>query len=165
MQSIYFEIPDVSHELAYTVQGCDVIRVEVSAFPAASIAGSGYVSGFCVHGQIAMVPACWVGCTLSPKPGALLKSQRFAVQLLDARPGVSRMAACEENANWLTLYREAVQENDREKLRVRVAQAQYAMWRRTLELWYAGAPDTTERRQIDAASHHLRFLSMAGVSK
>ena len=75
------------------------------------------------------------------------------------------MAACEENPNWLTLYREAVQEQDREKLRARVAQAQYAMRRRTLELWYDGASDITERRQIDAASHHLRLLCTIGVSK
>ena len=75
------------------------------------------------------------------------------------------MAAREENANWLTLYREALEENDRGKLRARVAQAQKAMRRRTLELWYGGAPDTTERRQIDAASHHLRLLCAVGVSK
>lgn len=75
------------------------------------------------------------------------------------------MAACEENANWLSLYREAVRENDRAKLPGRVAQALYAMRRRTLELWYAGAPDTTERRRIDAASHHLRLLSIVGVNK
>ena len=75
------------------------------------------------------------------------------------------MAAREENANWLTLYREAVHEHDRRKLRARVAQAQNAMRRRTLELWYGGAPDTTEQRQIDAASHHLRLLCTLGVSK
>lgn len=75
------------------------------------------------------------------------------------------MAAREESANWLTLYREAVEEHDREKLRARVAQAQNAMRRRTLELWYDGASDTTERRQIDAASHHLRILCTVGVSK
>lgn len=75
------------------------------------------------------------------------------------------MAASEENANWLTLYREAVHEHDRGKLRDRVAQAQNAMRRRTLELWYGGAHDTTERRQIDAAAHHLRLLCTVGVSK
>ncbi len=75
------------------------------------------------------------------------------------------MAASEENANWMKLYQEAIDEHDREKLRVRVAQAQNAMRRRTLELWYGGASDTTERRQIDAASHHLRLLCTAGVSK
>ena len=75
------------------------------------------------------------------------------------------MPECEENANWLTLYREAVLERDRGKLRARVSQAQFAMRRRSLELWYAGAADTTERRQIDAASHHLRLLCTMRISK
>ncbi len=75
------------------------------------------------------------------------------------------MAECERGANWLTLYREAVQENDRAKLPARVTQALLAMRRRTLELWYAGAPDTTERRRIDAASHHLRLLYAVGIGK
>jgi hypothetical protein len=75
------------------------------------------------------------------------------------------MADSEGTAEWLTLYRDAVQEDDRGKLPARVAQAQYAMRRRTLELWYAGAPDTTERRRIDAATHHLRLLCTTRVSK
>lgn len=70
-----------------------------------------------------------------------------------------------EDVNWLSLYREALQEPDRRKLAARVAQAQHAMRRRALELWYAGTPDTTERRQMDAASHHLRFLCAMGLSK
>ena len=70
-----------------------------------------------------------------------------------------------EKANWLRLYREALQEQDRGKLRARVAQAQHAMRRRALELWYAGAPDMTERRQMDAASHHLWLLCTMNVNK
>ena len=72
---------------------------------------------------------------------------------------------CEEKANWQTLYREALQEHDLSKMAGRVAEAQQAMRRRALELWYAGTPDTTERRQMDAASHHLRLLCTIGVSK
>lgn len=70
-----------------------------------------------------------------------------------------------ESANWLSLYREALQEHDCGKLAARAAQAQHAMRRRALELWYDEAPDTTERRQIDAASHHLRLLCTMKVSK
>lgn len=70
-----------------------------------------------------------------------------------------------KNVNWLMLYREAILEQDPEKLRARASQAQYAIGRRALELWYSGAPDTTERRQMDAASHHLRLLCTMGVSK
>lgn len=69
------------------------------------------------------------------------------------------------NTNWLTLYREAVLEHDPKKLLARAAEARHAMRRRALELWYAGAPDTTERRQMDAASHHLRLLCTMGLSK
>lgn len=75
------------------------------------------------------------------------------------------MANCDGNGNWLTLYREAVQEGDRGKLPARVAHAQLAMRRRVLELWYDGTPDTTERRQVDAASHHLGLLCTMRISK
>lgn len=75
------------------------------------------------------------------------------------------MAEGENNPNWLALYREAVQEHDRQKLPARVAQAQHAMRRRSLELWYAGTADTTERRQIDTASHHLNLLRTMRISK
>jgi hypothetical protein len=75
------------------------------------------------------------------------------------------MANSDGNQNWLALYREAVLEPDREKVKTRVAQAQRAIQRRAPELWYAGAPDTTERRQMDAASHFLRILNTIGAGK
>jgi hypothetical protein len=75
------------------------------------------------------------------------------------------MADCAGNANWLTLYREALREEDWEKFPARVAHAQLAMRRRVLELWYAGTEDTTERRQIDAATHHLSLLCTMRISK
>jgi hypothetical protein len=62
------------------------------------------------------------------------------------------------NQNWLALYREAVLEPDRKKVKIRVAQARAAIRLRTRELWYAGATETTERRQMDAASHFLGVL-------
>lgn len=69
------------------------------------------------------------------------------------------------NQNWLALYREAVLEPDRGKLKVRVAQAQAAIGDRVRELWYAGATETTERRKLDAASNFLGVLSTIGTEK
>lgn len=69
------------------------------------------------------------------------------------------MANGEEKGKWTALYRKALQEHDPDKLPARVAQAQCAIRRRALELWYAGAPDTTERRQLDTASRLLGLLS------
>lgn len=63
-------------------------------------------------------------------------------------------------ANWQTLYREAVFEQDPKQLRVRVSLAQHAICRRTRELWYAGASDSAERRRMDAASFFLGILCM-----
>ena len=75
------------------------------------------------------------------------------------------MTVMNARTNWLTLYREAVLEKDPKKLRVRVAQAQHAIRRRARELWYPEAPDTTERRQMDAASHFLGLLCMMGANR
>lgn len=69
------------------------------------------------------------------------------------------------NTNWLSLYREAVLEQDSKKLRARVIRAQHAIRHRARELWYTGALDTTERRQMDAATHHLRLLCAMAVTK
>lgn len=69
------------------------------------------------------------------------------------------------NTNWLTLYREAVLEPDRKKVKTRIAQAQRAIQQRARELWYAGAPETRERRQMDAAAHFLGILRLIGDEK
>ena len=75
------------------------------------------------------------------------------------------MANSDENQNWLALYREAVLETDRKKVKTRVAQAQMAVQGRALELWYARAPETSERRQLDAASNFLGILRTIGEEK
>lgn len=64
--------------------------------------------------------------------------------------------------NWLILYREAVLEADPEKAKARIHEAQIAIGRRARELWYARAPETSERRQMDAASHLLGILRVIG---
>jgi len=75
------------------------------------------------------------------------------------------MANSDGNQNWLALYREAVLEPDRMKVKARAAQAQMAIKGRALELWYARAPETSERRQMDAAVHFLGILRTLGEEK
>ncbi|HYM74354.1 MAG TPA: hypothetical protein VE377_00120 [Candidatus Dormibacteraeota bacterium] len=75
------------------------------------------------------------------------------------------MANSDENQNWLALYREAVLEPDRKKVKTRIAEAQAAIRQRAREMWYAGAPETAERRQMDAASHFLGVLYAIGTDK
>jgi hypothetical protein len=75
------------------------------------------------------------------------------------------MANSDANQNWLTLYREAVLEQDRKKVMTRVAQAQMAIQCRARELWCAGAPETSERHQMDAAAHFLGILRLIGEEK
>ncbi|MGC1452150.1 MAG: hypothetical protein WA830_19130 [Candidatus Sulfotelmatobacter sp.] len=75
------------------------------------------------------------------------------------------MANSDGNQNWLTLYREAVLESDRKKVKPRVVRAQMAIQRRARELWYARAPETGERRQMDAAAHFLGILRLIGEEK
>jgi hypothetical protein len=75
------------------------------------------------------------------------------------------MANSEGNLNWLALYKEAVLEKDRRKARTRVTQAQAAIRLRARELWYGGATDTSERRQMDAAAHFLGLLRLIGEEK
>jgi len=68
------------------------------------------------------------------------------------------MTGMDPETNWLMLYREAVFEQDPKQLRVRAAEAQHAIHRRTRELWYAGTRDATERRRMDVAAHFLGIL-------
>jgi len=75
------------------------------------------------------------------------------------------MANSDGNQNWLALYREAVLEPDRKKVKTRVVQAQVAIQRRARELWYAGAPETGERLHMDAAVHLLGILRRIGEEK
>ena len=75
------------------------------------------------------------------------------------------MDGTDRNKHWLTLYREAVLEPDRKKVKTRVVHAQMALQRRARELWYAGAPATSERRQMDAAANFLGTLRVIGEEK
>ena len=75
------------------------------------------------------------------------------------------MANSDGNQHWLALYREAVLEPDRKKVKTRVVQAQVAIQRRARELWYARAPETSERHQMDAAVHFLGILRLIGEEK
>jgi hypothetical protein len=63
---------------------------------------------------------------------------------------------------WLVLYRQAVQEPDRKKSKIRIAEAQRAIGLRARELWYAGSTATAERRQLDAALNFLGVLRTIG---
>lgn len=58
---------------------------------------------------------------------------------------------------WSDLYREAIFETDRGTLQHRIEEAHRAIQRRAHELWYAGTPETRERRDLDSAA---RFLSL-----
>jgi hypothetical protein len=75
------------------------------------------------------------------------------------------MANSDGHQNWLALYREAVLEPDRKKVKILVAQAQIAIQGRARELRYAGTPETSERRQMDAAVHFLGILRLIGEEK
>lgn len=75
------------------------------------------------------------------------------------------MANSDGNQNWLALYREAVLELDPKRVKTRVVQAQAAIRLRARKMWYAGAIETTERHQMDAASHFLGVLCAIGADK
>jgi hypothetical protein len=66
-----------------------------------------------------------------------------------------------ENAqtmSWLELYKEAVSEDDPQKLTVRILVAHKAIQERGRQLWYEGSQETGERTRLDAASHSLEAL-------
>ena len=76
------------------------------------------------------------------------------------------MANSDGNQNWLTLYREAVLETDRKKVKTRVVRTQMAIQSRARELWYAGTPETSERRQTGRGrSNFLGILRSIGEEK
>jgi len=67
--------------------------------------------------------------------------------------------------NWPELYRQAILESDLGRLPERIEKAQSAIQRRARELWYAGSPETRERRALDAAIRLLRLLRMVRSNK
>jgi hypothetical protein len=75
------------------------------------------------------------------------------------------MAHFDSISNWRALYREALHEPDPGKMRLRIAEAQRTIRKRARELWYEAAPDTRERRQMDAAFRFLALLNTAGANK
>ncbi len=67
--------------------------------------------------------------------------------------------------SWPELYRVALLESDRGRLPVRIEEAHKAIQQRARELWYAGSPETRERRDLDAAVRFLGLLRMVGAEK
>jgi hypothetical protein len=66
---------------------------------------------------------------------------------------------------WSELYRNALFESDRRRLPARIEEAQTAIRCRVRELFYAGSPETRERRDLDAALRFLTLLRMVGAEK
>jgi hypothetical protein len=66
---------------------------------------------------------------------------------------------------WPELYRAMLLEPDRGRLPARIDEASEAIRRRARELWYAGSPETRERRDLDAALHLIGLLRMVGAKK
>jgi hypothetical protein len=63
---------------------------------------------------------------------------------------------------WLLLYKTAVLESDASKMERRVAQAQDAIRKRALELWYSDTAETAERQELQTALRFLRLLLTYG---
>lgn len=63
---------------------------------------------------------------------------------------------------WRALYREALMEPDPTQLNSRIEEANKAIQRRAMELWYVGVPETRERRELDTALHFLSLLATIG---
>ncbi len=59
---------------------------------------------------------------------------------------------------WLELYREAILEHDSEVLKKRLALANQAIQKRTLDLWHRGATEVGERERLTAAARYLQIL-------
>jgi hypothetical protein len=66
---------------------------------------------------------------------------------------------------WPELYRMALLESDYGRLPGRIEEASAAIRCRVRELWYAGSPETRERRDLDAALRFLELLRMVGAEK
>jgi hypothetical protein len=66
----------------------------------------------------------------------------------------------EPATGWSELYREALFESDHNRLPARIDEARQAILCRARELFYAGSPETRERRDLNAALHFLGLLRM-----
>ena len=65
---------------------------------------------------------------------------------------------------WPELYRAALLECDRSRLPARIEEAHKAIQCRARELWYAGSPETRERRDLDVAVRFLGLLRTVALS-
>ena len=75
------------------------------------------------------------------------------------------MANSDGDQNWLAGTGKPFWRQTAKKVKARVAQAQMAIQGRARELWYARAPETSERHQMDAAVHFLGILRLIGEEK
>ena len=73
------------------------------------------------------------------------------------------MVEMNADTDWPALYRGAILEPDPKQMQSRIAKAQCAIRHRAQELWYTGAPDTTELRRMDTAAHFLSILAAIGA--
>src|SRR5215467_10044932 len=60
--------------------------------------------------------------------------------------------------DWQALYREAILESDPTKIPGMIDLAYKVIQRRAFELWYLGAPATSERHELDTALYFLDLL-------
>lgn len=65
-------------------------------------------------------------------------------------------------ADWQTLYLQAILESVPAKMPGTVDLAYKVIRRRAFELWYAGAPPTKERHELDTALYSLGLLKKFG---
>lgn len=61
---------------------------------------------------------------------------------------------------WRDLYRDALMEADPMLVPNRIEEANRAIQRRAMELWYIGVPETNERHELHTALHFLNLLAM-----
>lgn len=74
------------------------------------------------------------------------------------------MSDSRQARTWAELYRIALLESDHTKLPSRIEEARRAIQCRARELWYAGSPETRERRDLDAALRFLHLLRSVAMS-
>jgi hypothetical protein len=63
-----------------------------------------------------------------------------------------------QKEHWIELYKEAISENDAERLGTRISEAQNAIQVRARQLWAEGSQEATERERLQAAYQYLEIL-------
>jgi hypothetical protein len=100
------------------------------------------------------------GCDLkvtSPEPKPAIQSDRLSA-------GTTEISTSPIGRPWRDLYKEAVFENDREKLTARIDDAETSLLARARELFHAGSKDIRERQELDAALYALYAVKSAAIS-